>query len=271
MAWAALIFLVFGLVVRQTSLVDKYFIFFPESDLIGSPAERGLEFEDVDFTAADGVKLHGWFIPGRSDIMWLWFHGNAGNISHRLDNIAVLHRSLGVNVFIFDYRGYGRSEGSVSEKGIYMDAEAALAYLRSREDVDQSKLVLFGRSLGCAAAVEVAAQHETYAVILESPFTSTRAMANRLYPFLRLGFLLTTRLDSLSKIDGVRAPLMVLHGDSDQTVPIDLGRELFDAANEPKRFYVIEGADHNDTYLVGGDAYLEALQDFLNDPTGSAG
>ena len=269
-ALVVLLLSILAVVVRQTKLIDRNFIFFPERELAGTPADYGLRFEDVSFAAADGISLHGWFIHGRTDVTWLWFHGNAGNISDRLDNIAVLHDRLGVNIFIFDYRGYGRSEGRASEKGIYMDAEAALSYLRTRDDIDHSKIVLFGRSLGCAVAVEVAASRETYAVILESPFTSTRAMARRSYPLLPLGLLITTRLDSLAKIDKVRAPLLVLHGDADQTVPIELGRELFDAANEPKRFHVIEGADHNDTYLVGGDAYFGALRQFIDDPSGRA-
>ncbi len=248
-------------------MVDRYFIYFPDRDLVGTPADQGLEFEDVTFRAGDGVMLHGWFVPGPGEVTWLWFHGNAGNISHRLDNIALLHRRLGVSLFIFDYRGYGCSEGNPSEKGLYKDAEAALAYLRARSDVDQGKLVLFGQSLGCAVAVETATRNQAYAVILESPFTSSSAMAKRLYPLLPLRFLITNKFDSASKIARVRAPLMVLHGSDDRTVPIEVGRELFDAANEPKRFYVIEGADHNDTYVVGGEPYLEALESFLQAPT----
>ena len=269
-ALVVLLLSIMAVVVRQTKLIDRNFIFFPEKELAGTPAAYGLRFEDVSFAAADGVSLHGWFIHGRTDVTLLWFHGNAGNISHRLDIIAVLLDRLGANIFIFDYRGYGRSEGRVSEKGIYMDAEAALSHLRTRDDIDHGKIVLFGRSLGCAVAVEVAAGRETYAVILESPFTSTHDMARRLFPLLPLGMLITTRLDSLAKIGKVRAPLLVLHGDADQTVPIELGRELFDAANQPKRFHVIEGADHNDTYLAGGDAYFEALRRFIDGLSGQA-
>lgn len=257
----------FAAIARYTELVDRYFIYFPDRELVGTPADRGLEFQDVTFRASDGVMLHGWFVPGPGEVTWLWFHGNAGNISHRLDNIALLHRRLGVSLFIFDYRGYGRSEGSPSEKGLYKDAEAALAYLRTRSDIDQGKLVLFGRSLGCAVAVETATRNQPYAVILESPFTSSSAMAKRLYPFLPLRFLITNRFDSASKIARVHAPLMVVHGSDDRTVPIEVGRELFDAAGELKRFYVIEGADHNDTYVVGGEQYLSALEGFLQDPT----
>ena len=146
-ALVVLLLSIMAVVVRQTKLIDRNFIFFPEKELAGTPAAYGMRFEDASFAAADGVSLHGWFVHGRTDVTLLWFHGNAGNISHRLDIIAVLHDRLGANFFIFDYRGYGRSEGRVSEKGIYMDAEAALSHLRTRDDIDHGKIVLFGRSL----------------------------------------------------------------------------------------------------------------------------
>ena len=264
----------FGVVARYTNLVERYLIFFPEKEIFQEPASRGLDFEDVYFEASDGVRLHGWYVPGPGESTLVWFHGNAGNISNRVDNIAELHDRLGVNVFIFDYRGYGRSEGTPSEEGTYLDGDAAMSYLGSREGVDRGKIVLFGRSLGCAVAAEMATRHEAYAVILESAFTSVPAMAGRVYPFLPGIGLLTrtfvkTKYDTLSKLKDIRAPIMLLHGDRDGIVPNDMGVELFEAANPPKRFYTIEGADHNDTYLVGGRAYYEALGSFLDDPTAS--
>ena len=259
----------FGVVLlaRQTNLLDRYFIFFPDRQIALTPGNVGLVFEDVSFAAADGTRLHGWFIPGDSDVTLLWFHGNAGNIGHRVDNIALIHRRLGVNVFIFDYRGYGRSDGKPSEQGTYMDADAALEYLRSRDGVDPEKIVLFGRSLGASVAVEMATRYKAYAVILESPFTSISAMARRTYGILAhvvpVGAIVKSRYDSMSKIKDVHAPLMVLHGDRDDIVPFDVGRELFEAANEPKRFYTIEGASHNDTYATGGEPYFDAIRRFL--------
>ena len=217
----------------------------------------------------DGVELHGWFVPGTSDLTWVWFHGNAGNISHRVDNLVEVHKRLGVAVFIFDYRGYGRSQGTPSEKGTYLDAEAAMAYLGSRGDVNQNGLVLFGRSLGSAVAVEVVKVHAVYALIIESPLTSVQRLAGRMYPlFPGIGRLITTKYDTLSKVRGIRTPFMVLHGDRDEIVPFDMGEEIFAAANTPKRFYTIEGAGHNDTYVVGGVEYFDALKIFLENPTG---
>jgi fermentation-respiration switch protein FrsA (DUF1100 family) len=252
---------------RYTNLIDRYFVFFPDRAIVTDPGEWGLAFDEARFTAADGVELHGWFVPGRSDTTLLLSHGNAGNISGLMRNLEEMHRYLGVNVLTFDYRGFGLSDGSASEDGTYLDAEAALAYLRSRDDVDQDRIVLFGRSLGGAVAVEMAARHDFYAVLLESPFTSIQAMARHHYPFLPgVGKLVKTRYDSMSKIKDVRSPLMVLHGDRDGTVPIAMGREIYDAATVPKRFYTIDGADHNDTYVVGGRAYYDTIAGFLKEP-----
>ena len=259
-----------GIAARQVGLLDRHFIYFPERELISSPGDAGLEYESVFFEASDGVKFHGWFVPGDGEVTLVWFHGNAGSISHRVENISMLHRRVGAGIFIFDYRGYGRSSGAVSEKGTYLDAEAAIEYLRSRPDVGaDGKLVLFGRSLGSAVAVEMAVRHKVHAIILESPFASIRDMARRAYPYLPsrvLVRMVKARYDSISKIRSVHSPLMVVHGDRDDIVPIDTGRALFDAANEPKRFYIIEGAGHNDTYAIGGEAYFEALKRFIDDP-----
>lgn len=260
-----------GLAARQTDLLDRYFVFFPDRQIHRTPEDLGLQYEDVFFTTSDGVRLHGWFIPSDGDTTVVWLHGNAGNISHRVDNLLMMNHMLGVNVFIIDYRGYGRSGGAPSEKGLYRDAEAALAYLSSRPQTGDDRLIFFGRSLGAAVAVELATRAAPHALILESPFTSVREMAKLSYPFMPAPFLtlpIRSRFDSLSKITNVHAPVMVLHGDMDDIVPFEIARRLYDAANEPKRFYTIEGAGHNDTYAVGGAAYFDALKAFIDDPRG---
>ena len=247
-------------------VLERYFIYFPEQALAATPSEAGLAYEDVSFTTEDGVTLHGWFVPGRGDVTWLWFHGNAGNISHRLGNLKQLHDRLGVNVFLFDYRGYGQSQGTPSEKGLYLDAEAALAYLNSREDVRSDRIVYFGRSLGAAVAVDLAGHQPAYGLILESPLPSIAFVARQVYPLLPAWFvqrILRARYDALSKIADVAVPLLVLHGDQDDIVPLDAGRRLFEAAQEPKQFHVIPGAGHNDTYVVGGGPYFAVLASFL--------
>ena len=248
---------------QARALIDKQFIFFPEKELRGSPAQLGLSFEDVEFQAGDGVRLHGWFVPGDGDITWIWFHGNAGNISDRLENLMLLHNHLGANIFLFDYRGYGRSGGRASEEGTYRDARGALDYVRSRQEVNPAKIVYFGRSLGAAVAAWLATQHSPHGLILESPFTSVKDMAKRAYPGLPLYLLVRTKYDSLARIGDVTCPVLVLHGDRDETVPFSHGKKLFDAANEPKRFYSIAGAGHNDTYIAGQEPYFRAMADFL--------
>jgi hypothetical protein len=239
-------------------------IYYPEAELIGSPADLGLAYDDARFETADGVRLHGWYVPGRRSETLLWLHGNAGNISHRLDNLRLLHHAVGVGVLLFDYRGYGRSEGSPSETGLYEDARAALAYLRGRQDVDAARLVYFGRSLGSAVAVDLALDHPPYRLILESPFASVRAMAKAIFP-APLALLAPSGFDNLAKIGRVRSPLLVIHGDRDEVVPFEQGRQVFDAAGQPKAFYELRSAGHNDTYLVGGAPYFDRMRKFIED------
>ncbi len=259
----ALIVLVIGLLVwgcRET--VERALIYVPTRELAGTPASLGLAYQEVWFQAEDGVRLHGWLIPGPRPVTLLWFHGNAGNISHRLDNIRQIHDRLGIAVFIFDYRGYGRSDGSPTEAGLYRDARAAREALVGSLGVPPGQIVYFGRSLGAAVALDLALTHPPFGLILESPFLSVQAMANRTLP--GSGFLFKTRFDSLAKIRRLRIPLLVAHGESDEVVPHEHGRRLFEAASEPKAFYTIPGARHNDTYLVGGSEYWEAWRKFLD-------
>lgn len=243
------------------SPIERSLIYYPVRRLESNPRAHGLHYEDVAFQADDGVWLHGWLVPGRTPWTLLWAHGNAGNISHRLENIKEFHDRLGLTVFIFDYRGYGRSEGRPSEEGLYRDARAALATLHARGDLDPERMIYFGRSLGAAVAVELALHRPPAGLILESPFLSVPAMANRTLP--GLGYLFRTRYDSLAKIGRLRVPLFILHGDQDEVVPFVHGRRLFEAAPEPKTFYAIPGAHHNDSYIVGGEPYWRAWREFL--------
>ncbi len=247
--------------------LEKFALYFPERTIEATPQSEAIAYEDVWFPASDGVRLHGWLVPApdaRTTI--IWFHGNAGNVSHRVNNIKYLHRLLGANVFIFDYRGYGRSAGrlfNLSEPATYRDAEGALAYLRSRKDLASTRLAYFGRSLGAAVAIEVARQQPPAGLILESAFTSIREMARIVAPYLPFPGLLQTKYDNLAKIPTIRVPVLILHGDQDEVVPYELARRLFEAANPPKTFYTVHGAHHNDTYVVGGESYFQAWGHFL--------
>ena len=262
------ILILVSLVVRYMLVLDRMMIYFPQRGIEATPDSVGLAYKDVYLTASDGTQIHGWHIQGESDITLLWFHGNAGNISHRLDNILMLHQRLGVGVFIVDYRGYGLSEGRPSEKGIYMDAEAALGYMTDELGLAAERdVILFGRSLGAGVAVEMATRREVRGVILESGFTSIRDMARASGSPLPIPLVLTlfeARYDSISKIGQVDSPVMILHGDRDDTVPYWMAEKLYAAASDPKTLYPIRGAGHNDTVYVGGEAYFKALRDFID-------
>ena len=244
--------------------IEDRFIFHPDRVIKRDPGQIGLAFEDVFFTTEDGIRLHGWFIPHReSRAIFVWFHGNAGNIGDRLLNIKLLHDHIKTDIFIFDYRGYGRSEGSVSEEGTYLDGAAAIQYLLAPDKAAARPLILFGRSMGAAVAAEMATRFESGGLILESPFVSIREMARAIFPSLPIGSLLRTRYDTLEKIRKLKAPLLVLHGDHDEVVPFAQGKKIFEAAPEPKKFHRIVGASHNDTFVVGGKNYFEALREFI--------
>ena len=257
---------ILGLVVAALvfwSQLEKRYIFFPTPNIEQTPGDVGVEYEEVFFTTGDGVELHGWYLPGTGDVTWLWFHGNGGNISHRVDELAIFRHRLGVNQFIFDYRGYGRSPGTPSEIGTYQDSRAALEYVTSRPDVAPEKVVYFGRSLGAAVAVELAASSEPLALVLVAPFSSVADMAKVAFPFTPFHWLVRGRYDSMAHIRRIHRPVLILHGDQDATVPLHQGKKLFDAANEPKRFQLLPGAAHNDTYIAGGSSYWGTLDDFL--------
>lgn len=257
-------FLLTAILLPSCRLEDSL-IFQPSAEIVHTPRDIGLEFEDLFFTATDGVRLNGWFIPHREARATLvWFHGNAGNIGHRVENIKLLHDKVGVNIFIFDYRGYGRSEGRVSEEGTYLDGEAALELVLKKFGVERRRTILFGRSLGAAVATEMANRFDSQGLILESPFVSIREMARVVFPFLPIGSLLKTRYDVREKIRKIKTPLLVLHGDRDEVVPFSQGKMVFAAAPEPKKFFAIAGAGHNDTYLTGGESYFQQLRIFID-------
>ncbi len=218
-----------------------------------------LEASDVWLRSADNVRLHGWWIPsGKSGLATLFLHGNAGNITHRYEHARSI-RQAGSAVLLLDYRGYGKSRGRPTEKGLFLDAEAGFRHLLER-GYPPERIVVHGESLGTAVAVHLAARHPCAGLVLEAPFTSAAEVAGRILPLL--GPLLVRGFDSLSRIGQVKAPLLVVHGDRDMTIPFELGRKLFEAAPEPKVFWKVEGADHNDLVSVAGARYEERLMLF---------
>jgi fermentation-respiration switch protein FrsA (DUF1100 family) len=249
----------------------RQFIFFPEKYLYFSPEQFGLTYNDVFLQTSDGVRIHGWHFPvegpdaARGTL--LFFHGNAGNISHRLENIKFLV-DRGIPVFIVDYRGYGRSDGVITEQGMYRDAESAMDWLMNEMGIPAERVVIFGRSMGGVAAVHAASVRPAAGVILEATFSSLADASRIFFPILPAGLLLGGRMDSMAKIGKVRAPLLFIHGDKDDLIPIALGRKLFEAAPHPKEFYTLRGAGHNDTYIVGGEPYFHRIRSFVDQVTG---
>ena len=243
--------------------IEHAMLFVPSGRLLEDPSTIGLAYEDVHLETEDGVRIHGWWVPREgAEVTVLWLHGNAGNISHRLERLAAFHE-LGVQNLLIDYRGYGRSEGRPSERGLYRDASAGLRHLREARGVPDERIVIFGKSLGGAVAVELASRERVGGVIVESSFTSVPDMAKRQFPFLPTEWLVRNRFDSLSRIAQVHSPILVIHGDRDGIVPYEMGRRLFEAATAPKDFYAVPGADHNDVLYRGGDRYRARLREFF--------
>jgi hypothetical protein len=236
-------------------------VFYPARDLQADPGEIGLAYEDVLIRTQDHVFLHGWLVKNPSAKSTLvFFHGNAGNIGGRLGKIGLFHR-IGVNILIIDYRGYGKSKGYPTEKGIYRDALAAYDYLRRRDDLKGQKIIGYGASLGGAVAVDLAGQRPLDCLIVDSTFSSAVDMAKHIYPFVP-SFLIRIRFDSIAKIKGISAPKLFIHSRDDTTVPIALGRKLYEAASGPKEFLEIRG-DHNDGYLYDEEKFAGGITKFL--------
>jgi fermentation-respiration switch protein FrsA (DUF1100 family) len=259
-----LLFLVLvGFVALSFSLIDRV-IFQPSPGVDLTPEALGIEAESVFLNSEDGVRIHAFFLPSPGATRSLLFlHGNAGNSSHRLPNAAEL-AALGTDVLLLEYRGYGLSEGRPSEAGVYADARAGLEYLRASRAVPLERLVVFGRSLGGAVAVDLAADRPLAGLILESTFTSVADVA-RAAIGIPIGPLIGRRFPSDEKIARVRCPILFFHGDRDRIIPFELGQRLFAAAPEPKAFETIAGAGHNDTTLVGGARYFGRIRRFLDE------
>ena len=234
----------------------------PGRKLTATPADIDLEYEDVTIETADGVRLHGWFVPGSSDRVLLFFHGNAGNISHRLESIRQF-LNLGLSVFIIDYRGYGQSGGKTTEKGIYRDADAAWRYLTEEGGVAAGDIIIFGRSMGASAAAKLATKQQPLALIVESSFTSVPDIAQEIYPWLPARWLSHLRHATHDYVRNVRSPVLVIHSRDDEIVPFHHGKAIFAAAQDPKTLVTLRGS-HNDAYVRDEANYIKGLRAFLS-------
>jgi fermentation-respiration switch protein FrsA (DUF1100 family) len=242
--------------------IERQSIYFPMREITDTPARVGLEYRDIYFKSADGTRLNGWFIPARNAKYTLVLaHGNAGNISHRIEKILIFH-GLGLNVFVFDYRGYGRSEGQPSEKGLYQDLRAAHSYVVAEEKVPARDIILYGESIGGAVAIDLARRSEEGALITEDTFTSVKDMAGMAFPLVP-NFIFSSKYDSLSKIKDVACPKLIIHSIDDEIVPFRQGEKLYAAAKEPKRFLKLRGS-HNTAFMESDKEYVEGLKEFIN-------
>jgi fermentation-respiration switch protein FrsA (DUF1100 family) len=245
-----------------------YYPDMPGREPEATPAAVGLAYEDVALQTVDDIRLHAWFIPAENPRATVLFcHGNAGNISHRLDSIRLLH-SLGLQVLIFDYRGYGKSEGRPSEKGTFRDVDAAWHYLREVRGLTEAGIIIFGRSLGAAVAADLASRTRPAAVILESAFTSVPDMAAEFYPWLPVRLLSRYRYDNLGKVARIARPLLLVHSRQDEIIPFAHGERLFGRAREPKQFLELTGG-HNDAFQSSRKAYTHGLKSFLDTHLGN--
>lgn len=254
---------IYGLILLFVYALQDRLIYFPIRTLEATPRAVGLDYEDVRFSAEDRIRLHGWFVPApAARATLLHFHGNGGNISHRLDHIAVFH-GLGLNVFLIDYRGYGQSEGRTTEAGTYRDARAAWRYLTETRGLAPSTIVLHGESLGGAVASWLAAESAPAALIVESSFTSAVNLGAEVYRWLPVRWLARYRYPTIEHLARVHAPVLIAHSRDDEIVPFRHADALFAAARPPKQFLELTGG-HNDGPRARGMRYVAGIEFFLN-------
>lgn len=267
--WLWVVLVAYGALVAAVYFYQSRLLYFPQVPtraLQATPADLGLAFEDVSLLTQDGVRLHGWYVrapaasPAPATV--LFFHGNAGNISHRLERLQLLHE-LGLGVLMIDYRGYGRSEGHPTEAGSYRDARAAWSYLTDSLNIPAQQIIIFGHSLGGAVAAHLGARQRARALVVEASFISVPEAAADHYPWLPVRWLSRFRYDVRASLAEARSPVLVVHGRADEVIPFRHGEALFAAAREPKQFLEIDG-DHDRGFVTTGERYRQALRGFLD-------
>jgi len=265
-------------------IMQPKFLYGPVREVAYAPSELELDFEDVTFKSSDGLRLSGWYIPAPlemnhqveptqlrsglltgpeedSEFTVLFCHGNGGNIAHRLDSINILH-DLGLSCFIFDYRGYGSSEGKPNEQGTYLDAGAAYKWLREEKKISPDNIIIFGRSLGGSIAAQLAGQVKARALVIESAFTSYADIGQKFYPYMPVRWFARFSYRTIDYVKNVDCPVMLIYSRNDDIVPFEFGPELYKAANDPKEFVEIFGS-HNNGFLVSGEIYKKAWTKWL--------
>lgn len=268
MIWHVLSLLMaaYGLLLLAVYFFQAHLVFYPEAgrEIIATPDQFGLPYQDIHLKTADGVDLHGWYVPvaeSRGTVLLL--HGNAGNISHRIDTLQMFYR-LGYSTLIIDYRGYGNSGGTPGEEGSYRDSEAAWRYLTGQLHIPPRRIVVFGESLGGAVAAWLSARYKPGALVIASGFTSVPELGQQLYPYLPMRWLTNIQYDTRENLRAVAAPVLIAHSPDDDIVPFEHGRALFAAAHTPKQFLELAGG-HNEGYIFTRATWTGALEDFLSE------
>ncbi len=246
---------------KYTKYLERRSIFFPARDIDGTPKDVKLSYDNVFFSARDRKKLNGWFIYNYDlPYVVLYCHGNAGNISHRFDKLTLFNK-LGLKVFIFDYRGYGKSQGVPSEKGLYLDVEAAYYHLVEERMIPPENIIIYGSSIGGAVAIDLASKVKSHVLIVEGTFTKIKDMLKVAYPFVP-AFLISSKFDSFSKISSVKQPVLVIHSREDEIVPFWMGEKLFHMAHPPKKMLTLKGG-HNTAFHDSEVLYGESIKSFI--------
>ncbi len=252
-------FLVLGFF--SVRFLERKNLYFPLHIIGANPGDINLNYEEISFNTKDGISLAGWFIPSETSRATLIFcHGNAGNISHRLDKIKLFHE-LDLDVLIFDYRGYGLSKGKPSENGLYIDAEAVYDYLVTEKAVPPQKIIAYGESLGGAIAIDLAGRHKLAGVIVEGCFTSISDVAKQIFPFIP-AFVYKAKFNALKKIKNIKAHKLIFHSIDDRIVPFKLGEKLFNAAADPKELVKLQGG-HNDAFFISRNVFISKIDEFV--------
>jgi len=261
--WLAVVVIgVFAILSLYTYLNQGSIVFQPSRRIFATPDEFDLVYDDVRIHVSDGDKIHAWYFPDSDDSTTVLFcHGNAGNMSSRLETVQML-TEMGANVLLFDYRGYGLSDSEPSEKKMYADAEAAYNWLLREKAIASHKVIIFGRSLGGAVGVELAGRVDCAGLIIESSFTSVAEMGRHLYPYLPTRWLVRYHFDSIARIGQLECPVLVMHSQQDEIVPFRMGRRLYEAARAPKRFVELRGG-HVDQNFSANNLYRNELREFI--------
>ncbi len=255
---------VYVMMMALLFVFQRYLVYFPTRGLETTPSLIGLAYEDVWMTTADEVKIHGWFVPADSARGTLLFcHGNAGNIAHRLDYARIFQQRR-LNVFLFDYRGYGQSDGTPTEAGTYRDGEAAWRFLVEQKQLASQRIVILGESLGGGIATYLAEQVRPGGLILQSVFTSVPDIGAAAYPMFPIRLLARIRYPNLERMARITCPSLIIHSQHDEIIPFQHAEALFAAANPPKKLLDIVG-DHNEGPFISGARYLDGLDAFLSE------